>query len=313
MKRAIAVVALLLFAAGDARAQGGAADAALAEKLFEDGRALMANGDYAEACPKLAESNRLDPGVGTLLNLGECYEKLGKTASAWATYREAEPLARRANQKERARHAQAKAEALAPSLSHLVVKVTARAPGQALLIDDRPIAEAAWSTPIPVDPGPHVVKATANGRKPFSTNIDVKGVAARVDVTIPELALLPPTPGETKGPTPPPIDEGATQRTLGWVGIGVGAALLVAGGVFGVIAKSNHDRANSDGHCTDVDCDQRGLDLIDSAKGSALASTILFIAGGVVGAGGAALLLTAPSSPTLGAKAPLGLTLGTTW
>src|SRR4051812_16548065 len=67
----------------------GATDRPEAEALFDQGRRLLAAGNYAAACPKLEASNRLDPGIGTMLNLGDCYEKNGQTASGWAAFREA--------------------------------------------------------------------------------------------------------------------------------------------------------------------------------------------------------------------------------
>ena len=60
-----------------------------AEVLFDQGRKLMGQQRYEEAAHKLEQSESLDPGVGTLLNLADCYVHLGRTASAWATYRSA--------------------------------------------------------------------------------------------------------------------------------------------------------------------------------------------------------------------------------
>ena len=98
---AFLAVGLSLFTAQVASAQtGGAGNRAAAEALFNEGRKLAASGKYADACPKFEASQKLDPGLGTLLNLAECYEKIGKTASAWAEYREAIPLARASGSKD---------------------------------------------------------------------------------------------------------------------------------------------------------------------------------------------------------------------
>lgn len=98
-----ACAALLTPAAAFAQETG----AAVAEALFRTGRALMAAGDAARACPKFAESNRLDPKLGTLLNLALCHETVGLKASAWAEYNEAATIAGRAGQSERERVARA--------------------------------------------------------------------------------------------------------------------------------------------------------------------------------------------------------------
>src|SRR4051812_28534695 len=75
----------LLLAAGTA----SAGDSISAEALFAAGREAAQRGDYRQACDKFAESQRLDPAPGTLINLGDCNEHLGLLASAWRYYREA--------------------------------------------------------------------------------------------------------------------------------------------------------------------------------------------------------------------------------
>src|SRR6516165_10100597 len=71
-------------------------DAAAAQAMFDEGQKAMQAGDFNTACPKLAESQRLDPGVGTLTNLAVCHEKAGLIASAWAEYLEVVTEAQRA-------------------------------------------------------------------------------------------------------------------------------------------------------------------------------------------------------------------------
>src|SRR5258706_8273705 len=104
-------------------AQGqSAGDKATSEALFGDGRRLMSQGNYAQACPKFEASLKLDPGVGAMLNLADCYEKNGQTASAWAEFREAGSAARAAGSKDREDLARSRAAALEPKLSRLTIK-----------------------------------------------------------------------------------------------------------------------------------------------------------------------------------------------
>ena len=70
-------------------------DQVAAEALFQEGVALLEEGNANAACPKLAESHRLDAATGTLMALSLCNEAVGKLASAWAGFTEVEGRARR--------------------------------------------------------------------------------------------------------------------------------------------------------------------------------------------------------------------------
>jgi len=89
-------------------AAASASDRITSEVLFERGRSLFIEGRFMEACPLLEESQRLAPGIGVLLHLGACFEKLGKTASAWATFQEAADRAGAEGDKERESMARAR-------------------------------------------------------------------------------------------------------------------------------------------------------------------------------------------------------------
>src|SRR5258706_4733814 len=132
-----------------------------AEALFEDGRKLVAEGKYAEACPKFADSERLDPSLGTLLNLANCLEKLGRTATAWVTYREAASAANAAGRKDYLATAERHAQALAAKLARVTMIVAQPVEGMRVVRDGVVVDRAECGTPIPIDAGSHAIEVTA--------------------------------------------------------------------------------------------------------------------------------------------------------
>jgi len=296
---------LFNFVAVTAGAQsGGASNRAAAEALFNQGRSLAASGKYAEACPKFEASEQLDPGLGTLLNLADCYEKLGKTASAWAEYREAIPLARAAGSKVREDLATERAKALESRLSMLTIRALGGGDSAGLDIrrDGIPVQPAELGSPIPVDPGPHTVEAFALGKQKWSSTVELKD-AQKLSVDVPPLAgssePSAPAAGSPKPIVSPPVEQSAqpssAQRTGALVVGGVGIVGLGVGAVFGLGASSKWSDAKS--HCAayPYGCDAQGLDARSSASSKATISTIAFIAGGAAIAGAAVLWLTADS------------------
>ena len=285
-----------------------AADRAAAEALFAEGRRLLAGGDHAAACPKFEASNRLDPGAGTLLNLGDCYEKSGRTASGWAAFREAVAVAHRVGDSPREQLARDRAARLEPLLFRLSIVLADRSADDiAVVVDGKPVDRAVLGTPTPIDPGRHVVAANAPGKKSWMKAVDIGSEGKAVVVTIPALDNDPVAVAGTVTPSQPPADtrppSAATgsdkQRVVGLTIAGVGAAGLVAGTVFGLAATSKwHEaKANCPGNvCTDP----HWLDVRQAANTQADASTILFAVGGAALATGAVLWLTAPRAP----KAP---------
>src|SRR4051794_33573309 len=119
-KLAIALATLAFASAAHAEPT---ADSQIAQSLFDDGRVLMDAGRFAEACPKFAESQRLEPAAGTLLNLALCHEHEGKTATAWTEFRDALSLAMAAQRKDRQELAELHIATLGPKLTRLSVAV----------------------------------------------------------------------------------------------------------------------------------------------------------------------------------------------
>ncbi|HET9959649.1 MAG TPA: hypothetical protein VFQ61_34390, partial [Polyangiaceae bacterium] len=158
-----------------ARALAQAGDKAAAEVLFNEGRQQMQEGKLDSACDKLAESQRLDPGAGTLLNLAECRERQGRTATAWATWLEAAAAAHTAGQSEREAHARKRAEGLKPRLVTLTLEVpeASRISGLEVSRDGVALGAAMWGVAVPVDPGAHTLTAKASGREPWTQTVSV--------------------------------------------------------------------------------------------------------------------------------------------
>ncbi len=307
-------------------------DKAGAQAAFDMGKRLMVEGKYVEACPKLAESVRLDPGVGAMLFLADCYERTGRTASAWAVFREAESLGAKQGDN-RVRVAKERADVLEPKLSKLVIVL---APADAALAgvkvrrDGADVGQALWGSPIPTDPGTHEVVVTAPGKKAWKGSVQIASSSATETVTVPALddgpAEVDPKTGNgvvTAPPVEPEKSDGSSQRTIGIV-VGVGGLALVGlGAGFGLSAKSSLDDSNADNHCrADNKCDATGVAARDDAQSAAVVSTIGFIAGGAALIGGTVLYFTAPkrdAKPAAlrvvpsGGPSSAGLMLHATW
>jgi hypothetical protein len=305
---ALPLAALLAFAVPASAA--GPQDQAAADVLFKEGKKLAAAGDFEHACPKFIESQRLDPTVGTLLNVGNCYEKLGKVASAYGAFREAELTARDAGDTDRQREAARRADALTPLLPKLAIVVPpdARVPGFEVRRDGALVGEGQWGSSMPADVGNHTVEATAPGYKPWSTEIRIDANASAASVRVQPLEKLaaesaPGAPGSTWG----------AQKTAGVVLGGAGLVGLVVGSVFA--AKAAGKNGDSLPHCLPADvmkCDPTGVALRGQAFNAAHVSTGTFLAGGVLLAGGIVVFATAPRSASKRAEASTRVEVRTT-
>jgi hypothetical protein len=321
-------ISALVFAVS-LHATPAAAQRAEANFLFDEGRAAMARHDYVAATSRLEQSQQMDPAVGTLLNLAECYSLLGRSASAWSAYRDAASLAATTRQLERERYAARKAQELEPQLSRLVViiKPPARLPGLTLTRNGVLLPEALWGAAIPVDPGAQHLEAKAPGYVAWKFDVDVTEVAASKQVEMPELTAEPAAPPAA---SPPPVaaapvivpaaqpaavprDRGATHPgssvlpTGGWVSVAAGAASLGAG----VFLFADGRSKISDAHCPDQIC-VRGVgdkSLHDSGRSHEKLGVGFGIAGVVlVGAGVSLLLLAPPAPPSTSLRLQLRLT-----
>jgi hypothetical protein len=304
---------LLLAGASPAHAQDQ--KETLAEALFQDGKHLMEKGSYADACPKLARSQQLDPAGGTVLLLAMCYEQAGKVASAWLRYNDALGFARRDGRDDRAQRAKEHLEALTPRLGHVRVVLPRDvfySRGAKLVLDGgAELPAEALSFPFPIDPGSHALVLSAPGKKSWSTKFEVEGNGQTVTLTAPELESLPAEPKATPGEPPPPAKAPAPQpsertraspgRTAGFVVGSAGVVSLGVGAYFGLSALSRMSDARE--HCsTPPSCSDAGaVRASQDAASAALRADVFLGAGLVAVAAGVILITTSSSHPERGA------------
>lgn len=296
--RITAIVLLLLSTVvRTAHSQPSAADKAAAEALFEQGKALMKEGELAKGCAKLDASQRLDPAVGTLLFLGDCYEKLGKKASAWGSFREASSLAGRQGDG-RQKIADVRATALQPQVSYLKVNVESPVDGLVLRRGGSEIPRGSWGSTLPADAGRYTFEASAPGKRSWSQTIDVKDGGETFSLDVPALVDAgEPGPSGEPRPRPQPTKTQKPSEPLsplllaGAVTGGVGVLTLVIGGVFGLLANDSNQQSLD--HCgTDPNlCDDEGVRLREQAQDRATVSTALFAVGGALAVGGIVLIV----------------------
>jgi tetratricopeptide (TPR) repeat protein len=276
----------LLVAIATAAPAARAQDKGDAEGLFNAGRELMQQNRFAEGCPKLAQSQRIVPAVGTALNLGLCYERLGHLASAVAAYQDALTLASALGPSEVKRITLAKDRlaALEPRLSKLSISVAEDAPGLEVKRDGVSLGKSQFGAALPVDPIAHVVEASAPGKQPWRTTVTLTGDASTVAVVVPALAdaqvAAPAAPARETGPRVEPVKVVTKHPVALTVGLGaVGLVALSAGTVLALDAKSKY--ADADSLCDARGCAPQAASIQDDALARGNVATILFVGGGV--------------------------------
>ena len=312
--------AVVLFAH---RAYAQERDPAAAQALFDQARTLMNAKNYGQACEKLAESLRLDPGIGTQFNLAVCQEFDGKLATAWASFLEVASLANASGQAERVKTATRRASLLEPRLPRLQINVPpeARATGLEVTRDGAMVGEPQWGLPLPLDPGEHRIEVTAPGKLAFAGAVSVaEGATTSFNVPVleasPTSAAVPVPPvvasaqpvkaqaapqAEPNAPVNAPSAQ-SSESSAGpsglVIGLGVGGLVAVgAGTVFGLMAGSKNDDSKATDACDAANvCTKKGAGLRDDAYLFADLATVGFVVGGAAIATAVVLWLTSDES-----------------
>jgi hypothetical protein len=287
---ALAVCALL----GQPAAALAQAPAQRADALFKEGRKLFDERKYDLACPKLAESDSIDPNINAIGLLAACHEEQGRLATAWQEYLETAKRARAAGDKREA-FASERAAALEPKVPRVTLLVKQPEPNLEVTRNGAPVPESEIGEPVPIDPGTVEIVVTAPDKLPWRASVTV-APGARQTIEIPALAedksnpFVGPPPPETPGPPTPPL------RIAGFIAGGIGLVGLGVGAGFGIAAIGKNNDAGDAG-CVDANCPPGdATDLRNDARSLAMGSNIGFgigIAG--VGAGVVLLILSSGS------------------
>jgi hypothetical protein len=303
---------LALFSAGFATLLAAlpafAGDSISAEALFQAGREAAVRGDYREACAKFAESQRLDPAPGTLINLGDCKEHLGLFASAWQHYREA---ADRLPGDKRVEGLKARMAAIEPRLSRLTLTLAPGAPADARVTRDAvELGAASLGVAMPIDAGDHLIVVTAPMREVKRYSLTIVEAKAQVIELSPGEATassVAPSPSPLP-PAPAPGSGAGSGRVAGFVIGSLGIAGLVTSGVTGVMTLQ---RKNA----VEMACPHRlcpttaGLEAAAQGKTLSLVSTVAFAAG-LAGAGVGIYLVVSSTPRAAPAVVALGPMIG---
>ena len=296
------------------------------EDLFRRGKALLAESKYVEACPLLGESYRLEPTMGTLLNLAICHEHVGRIASAWGEFRSVEQQAHLAAppNESRAQFAREHADKLEPRLSRLkiVVPAESRAPGLVIKIDGEEKSEPMWAG-VPIDPGTRSVEVSATLKTQLTLTLKVDDEGVLQSMTVPVLADAPfvevPTSGGAKLEDVEAYASRSARRSTGFVLGGIGLVTLATGAVFGIAALANDGDAKGCSPCLRGSEAASGSDkATDRALVFANIANVTVPLGALGAAFGAYLVLTAGASRKM-TVAPLtspknaGLSMSGNW
>ena len=309
VRRLVVVASLLLFA------HPVLADVSAADEAFKKGRELLKASKYAEACVQFEQSQALDPALGTLFNIAQCDERIGKLATALSAYREV--ISKDTNQTRR-QTASDNAGNLEPRVPKLVVNVNVPAAAKHVIItlDGKRTIEP--GTPVLLDMGTYAIDVHADGMAEFTTQAKIADegktvtIAAKLVPGTPDVIVKPvehhekPTkPVDPHAPTVEPAPR-SHRKLYGIAAMAAGGAGILTGVIFGGLASSKWSEAKAvcgGTTCTSQADADRASVLGDQASSKANLSTGLVIAGGVIAAVGVVLYVTAPSEHAVAVSA----------
>jgi hypothetical protein len=296
-----------------------AADRATARRLATEGQIALKKGDFDTAADRFERANDLLAAPTFLVRLARARTGQGRLVEAYEIYRKVIRDGVEADKPEAFKRALADAKqevkAVEPRLAWVSDNVVGANPNEVeVSLNGAVIPSAALGAQRPVDPGTLRAKATADGFRPAEAEVQLAEGEHLPAIELRMVALPKPEPvAVTVHDTQPVMtaDGGEpgflSQRSLGYITLGLGGAGLVVGGVTGILAyERHHDLYNTPcwqlvgNHCWVSDNSQAARDAATHKQTQmrhfATAATISSIAGGALAATGLLLLVTAGSN-----------------
>jgi hypothetical protein len=179
------------------------------------------------------------------------------------------------------RSAVSEGKALEGKLAWLTVTAAGQPDDLTVTLDGASLPSAAIGARRPMNPGAHELRATADGHAPFESAFTLsEGMARSIRIVLePRTEKEAQEQEQAQGP----------WLTVGIVAMSVGAAGLIAGAITGGIAVGQESELEDT--CIDGRCDAEQYGTLDSYRAMSTVSTVCFIAGGVLAAGGLTLVI----------------------
>lgn len=275
-----------------------------ADELFKQGKKLMAEKKFAEACPKLEASFKADATIGTELNIGRCYEEWGKLGKAYRAYTDA--LKRADDAKDnRAPKIQELLAKLEPNVPHLVIHIPDGAETAGLQVAIDGVAVADVTAPQLVDPGPKSIEyALGSGPRKSKLVPMERGATSEITLDLPKAKTEKQAPDKlvvTAKPAPtteePAANPGHGQRVAGVVIAGAGVVTVGISTYLALAARSKYNDALT-ANCMGMTnaCNMQGLTDTHDARSQANTATIIGGVGLAAIAAGIVVYVIAPKA-----------------
>jgi hypothetical protein len=288
-----ATLAGLLLATGSARAEPGSGRRELARQLMNRGNQLRAVQDFKGALDAFLAADEIMHVPTTGFEVARSEVQLGQLVEAHDLLMRVERISEQPNEPQAFKEARAYAHLLEVDIAPRIPKIRLRVPSDvAVTVDGESVPVAAFDIPYTVDPGKHVVVASAaDGRTATQEVLVDEGAECDVVLALPPPS--PPSPPPRTAPTATARPAPSSRRPLAWVAFGTAGAAVLVGGAAGIASWVRETSASA--RCNGNQCPPSTYGDIDAARTSASVSTISFVVAGIAAALGVVGVLTAPN------------------